>query len=290
MEEQIYSQPDDYDLEHATAEEDVGFYKAVASTWRPARVLELACGNGRVCFPLARSLAAWNGHLTGLDCSPEMLASARQKAARSSAAADRKIEWVEADMRLWQDEQAYDLIICPCASMSHLLTLDDQLAAWQSAYRNLAPGGRFLVAELMANLPVLADSQSLPARVVLELDSDTARENGGTSERLVRYRATRYFAHEQRASVRFLYDKLRHESAVAERFLSDYEAHIFYPREMELLFRISGFEVEHVWGDYHRGPLGPLSSQLIVVGRRPDTADKVNRDHAEAPAGPHRPV
>jgi SAM-dependent methyltransferase len=269
MQEQIYSEPDHYDLEHSTEEEDVGFYLALVAAWRPVRTLELACGNGRISFPLARQLARAGGRLTGLDSSPEMLASARRKSEDSAEPADRQIEWLEGDMREWRSQVPFQLILCPCASMSHLLELGDQIAAWRSAWRNLAPGGRFLVAEQMANLPVLADSQASPARVVLELDSDTVRQNGGTPERLVRYRATRYFAHEQRASVRFLYDKLRHESEIETRFLSDYECHVFYPRELELLFRVSGFDVEHIWGDYQRGKLGPLSRQLIVVGRKP---------------------
>ncbi|HWI58991.1 MAG TPA: class I SAM-dependent methyltransferase [Bacillota bacterium] len=269
MDEQIYHQPENYDLEHAQAEPDIGFFVGLLEEWRPQRVLELACGNGRVSFALARRLARWGGGLTGLDTSEPMLEAARRKAGESAEAADRQIHWIAADMRTWRAQEPFDLIVCPCASMSHLLALEDQIAAWQRAWENLVGGGRFVVAEQMANLPILAESQQNPPRAVVELDSDTVRTDGRVAERLVRYRATRYFAHEQRASVHFLYDKLHDESAVTERFVSDYECHVFYPRELQLLFLLAGFRVERLWGNYQRGRLGEASTQLIVAGTKP---------------------
>lgn len=268
MEEQIYRTPDDYDLEHAKPEPDVGLYVDLAREWKPPRVLELACGSGRISFPLARALAEFGGELTGLDRSREMLEASVEKAKKSPCPAAAGIRWVEADMRTWRSPEPFDLVLCPCASASHLLGLEEQISAWRAVHRNLAPAGRFLVAEQMANLPVLSDSLSSPPRVLLELDSDTARESGGRRVRLVRYRATRYFPHQQRASVRFLYDKLHEPSEISERFLSDYECHVFFPRELELLFRFTGFEIEHIWGDYRRNPLSQGSRHLIIVGRK----------------------
>lgn len=203
MEEQIYQSPKDYDLEHSRPEPDIPFYCGLVREWRSARVLELACGNGRVSVPLAIELQAWGGELTGLDSSLEMLEDGRAKEA-SKEPRGNNISWVEGDMRHWVGEKPFDLVFCPCASMSHLLDLEDQIAAWSAAWKNLAPGGRFVVAEQMANLPVLAESQHLPARAVVEIDSDTWRQGSAGCERLVRYRATRYYAHHQLAAVHFL--------------------------------------------------------------------------------------
>lgn len=269
MDEQIYHQPEIYDLEHARVEPDVGFFLELLREWHPQRVLEVACGNGRLLFPLARALARWEGKMVGIDLSEEMIRDARERAAASAVPSERRVEFHVGDMRAWLAPAGFDLILCGCASMSHLLALEDQLAAWKCAYTNLLRGGRFVVAEQMASLPAFAESMQTPPRALLEIDRDTSRGDGAQAERLVRYKATRYFAHEQRASVRFLYDRLFDPSAVAERFLSDYECHVFYPRELELLFRITGFEVEAIWGDYQRAPLRSQARELIVVGRKP---------------------
>jgi len=82
---------------------------------------------------------------------------------------------------------------------------------------------------------------------------------------LLRFKTTRYLAHEQRAEIRFLYDKFPDSSSV-DRYVSDFDCHVYYPREVELLFRLSGFGVEAWFGDYSMRPLRPSSRQLIGVG------------------------
>ncbi len=260
--QKIYAKPDAYDLEHAAPEPDVNFFTDLARRHKPKRILEIACGNGRVTIPLARAAKEWDGQVTGCELSAEMLSSARDK---DDA---RLVEWHEGDVREWRSDAPFDLIISPCASLSHLLQLDDQLAAWRTAAVNLRSGGRFVVAEVMANFPVLADSMQVPARTSVELDLDHADSHLGA--RLLRYRTTRYHAHEQRATVHFFYDKFEGgDDDAPERFVSDYQAHVYFPRELQLLFLATGFEIEDVWGNYDCGPLTHLSRQLIVSGIKP---------------------
>jgi hypothetical protein len=44
---------------------------------------------------------------------------------------------------------------------------------------------------------------------------------------------------------------------------------VYYPREVDLLFMLTGFEIESRSGDYCGRPLRKTSRQLIVTGRRP---------------------
>jgi hypothetical protein len=162
-------------------------------------------------------------------------------------------------------EAPFDLIITPCSSLWHLLTVDDQLAAWPSAHANLTPGGRFVADLTIASLPVYAESMQTPPRTTLEIDVDTC--DPITGARLLRYKTTRYRPHEQRAQIRFLYDKFPDGERV-DRYVSDFECHVYYPRELELLFRCTGFEVEARYGDSSGRRFGPTSRQVIMVGRR----------------------
>lgn len=263
--EAIYQRPEDYDLEHVGDTEDVEFFVSLVRRLRPKRVLELACGNGRVTLPLAEAGARHGFDVVGLELVPEMLAAAREKSAAAAPEERERLTLLEGDMRSWQAEEPFDLIVTPCSSMCHLLTLNDQLAAWRQAYENLVAGGRFIVDVVMADLSAYADSFRRPARELVEIDLDTFDEASGT--RLLRYKTTRYLAHEQRARIRFLYEKYVRD-AQPKHSLSDFESHVYYPRELELLYRHTGFQVETVYGDYRGRKPQAASPQMIYVGRK----------------------
>jgi SAM-dependent methyltransferase len=265
--ETIYERARDYDLEHEGDDEDVRFYEQLLARLRPRRVLELASGSGRVTLPLAQVVAAERLDCTivGLERSEAMLAEAERKRAELDAAVRQRVSFVCGDMRDWRADREFDLIVTPCSSLSHLLTLEDQLATWSRAHGNLAPGGRFLVDLAMPDLAAFAESMQTPPRTLLEVDVDT--EDPCTGERLIRYKTTRYFPDEQRAAVRFLYDKFIDGNRI-DRYVSDFACHVYFPREIELLFRLTGFTVESRYGDYRMRPPRPASRQLIVTGRR----------------------
>ena len=264
--EAIYQRPEDYDLEHVGDTEDIEFFISLLVRQRPRRVLELACGNGRVTLPLARAGAEHGFDVVGLELVPEMLEAAQSRVKGAESAVRDRLTLVQGDMRTWRAGEPFDVIATPCSSVCHLLTLEDQLAAWHSAFENLVPGGRFIVDVTMADLGGYAESFRSPARELVEIDLDTFDEPSKT--RLIRYKTTRYLANEQRARIRFLYDKYVGD-APPERTISDFESHVYYPREMHMLFLNSGFEVEAVYGDYRGRPLGPGSPQMIYSGIRP---------------------
>lgn len=73
---------------------------------------------------------------------------------------------------------------------------------------------------------------------------------------------------EQRAQIRFVYEKYRGKKAV-ERYIDDFKSHVYFPRELKLIFMHAGFEIESVYGDYARRELRSSSRQMIMVGRKP---------------------
>lgn len=261
MDQRIYHLPEEYDLEHAKREPDIGFYTELARRWRPKRILELGCGTGRVTIPLAEGVGAFCKSIVGLDREPAMLSAAQRKAAQSPAKA-KKLRWILADMRTWRSDEPFDLVIAPCSTLCHLPTVEDQLNTWDTAFLNLNVGGRFIADVSLADFAVFAESLQNPPRAIVQVDNDT---RAGAGQRLVRYKAVVYHAPEQRATVRHFYDEFSSDGNPA-RFISDYEAHVYYPRELELLFRMNGFTVESVWGDYHRGGLENRSRVLVMVG------------------------
>ena len=263
--EAIYERPADYDLEHEGDDEDVAFYVSLLDRWRPRRVMELASGTGRVTIPLARAAAESGIEIVGLDRKGPMLEEALRKHRELGLRERGALSFITADMRDWHTPEPFDLIVAPCSSLSHLLTLEDQIAAWRAAARNLGDGGRFVVDLTMPNLAAYADSMQSPPRAFVEMDVDA--RDPRTNTRLLRYKTTRYLPHEQRAEIRFLYDRFPSDEAV-DRYVSDFECHVYFPREVELLFRLTGFTVDTWFGDYSGRRLRATSRQLIGVGRK----------------------
>src|SRR5258708_18950823 len=263
---QLYRRPDEYDLEHLGDDEDIQFYVNLSRSLKPERVLELACGTGRITIPLAEEGARSGYSVVGLDTEPAMLKQAGQKLKRLPAAVRRRIKLVEGDMRTWRDRKLFDLIIIPCSSISHVLELRDQLAIWQRAFQNLSAGGRFVVETTMPNFAAYADSFANPPRTIVEIDRDVSDEKTGT--RLLRHRTTNYMPAEQRAQIRFVYEKYRGKNRV-DRYIDEFQSHVYFPREVQLLFLHAGFEIESVYGDYARRPLRSTSQQMIVIGHKP---------------------
>jgi SAM-dependent methyltransferase len=264
--EAIYRHPQDYELEHLGDTQDIEFFTTLVTRFQPKRVLELACGNGRVTLPLAQAGACEGFEVVGLEMVPEMLEVARNKQEGAEPEVRDRLSLQEGDMRTWQSPTPFDLIVTPCSSVCHLLTLEDQLAAWRCAYQNLVRGGRFVVDIAMADFGSYMDTVRSPPREWVEVDRDTYEAQ--TQTRLIRSKTTRYFAHEQRARIRYFYDKYVGQ-AQPERSVSDFESHVYYPREVELLFRHTRFDVEAVYGDYQRQPLKPTSTQMIFIGHKP---------------------
>ena len=94
-------------------------------------LLELGCGTGAVLAGLAPGL-----RVTGVDRSPEMLATAARNAATASL--------VEADITAFSLGARFDVVICVFDTLNHLPTFDSWLQAFGQVDAHLAEGGLFV--------------------------------------------------------------------------------------------------------------------------------------------------
>jgi SAM-dependent methyltransferase len=272
----LYRHPEEYDLEHLGDSEDVEFYVSLVRRLQSRKVLELGCGTGRITLPLAEQGAQLAFDVTGLDSQAEMLETAKKRLLEAPPKVRERLRLIQGDMRTWRSESAFDLIVIPCSSISHLLTLQDQLTVWNQCRRNLRPGGRFVVEITMPNMATFADSFNVPPRALVEIDVDKSDESDGV--RFIRRKTSRYLSHEQCAQTRFLYEKYQNGRAI-DGYIDDFAGHVFFPRELQLLFIHTGFEVEQTLGDYRGRPLKPNSPLIIMIGKLAgdDVADNRSR-------------
>lgn len=96
----------------------------------PGRALEAGCGAGAEAIWLAD--AGWQ--VTAVDVSSTALAAARERAG------DRTIEWIEADLTVWEPAESFDLVTSHYAHSSvSQLDLYVRIGSW------VAPGGTLLL-------------------------------------------------------------------------------------------------------------------------------------------------
>jgi ubiquinone/menaquinone biosynthesis C-methylase UbiE len=274
---EIYARPDLYDMEYEGASNhDARFFARLLARVRPRRVLELACGSGRVTFTLAAALP--RAEIVGVDSSIDMLGQAAMARDAAEPSVRERVSLVEGDMRDWPGTgDAFDAVVIACCSVSHLLTLDDRRRTWATAFRLLRPGGVFILDIRVPDLATLAEAQRVRPRALVDLDIDAVRRTSGEEGRLLRCTATTYEPHLQRADVRLLYDRFD-QRALAERLVTDFASHIYFPSELELLFLSAGFEIAQQYGDYRFVRFDRTSPYVVTVARRP-------RRSAGCPAG-----
>jgi ubiquinone/menaquinone biosynthesis C-methylase UbiE len=112
----------------------------------PARgedILDAGCGTGTLAIALKARLGA--GRSSGIDASPEMIAVAKDKAARTGADVDFRIAAVEA---LPYPDASFDLVTS--SLMLHHLPVDAKRNGLREIRRVLKPGGRFVALDFAA--------------------------------------------------------------------------------------------------------------------------------------------
>ncbi|HLZ63313.1 MAG TPA: class I SAM-dependent methyltransferase [Ktedonosporobacter sp.] len=260
---EYYERVSDYDLEYQSqSEQDVPFWRELVMRYTPQRVLELACGSGRIGLELLHSPGAFQ--LEGIDIAPEMLNAYRRKLEREPEALQQRVSLHEGDMSDYQlaHKGEFDLILLPFNSIAHLYEIEQQLATFKNTYDHLASGGRFVVDIMLPDIDYLSNALNRPSHVYLEDEIEGPEEEFS----MLLYSSRKYDPIEQVQHIVWTHEKFFH-SGENERYLTKLDMHIFFPRELQLLFLATGFGIEAIYGSYDWKPFGRGTRQ-IVVGRK----------------------
>jgi len=257
-----------YDLEDPS-ETGVAFYTALArETGGP--VLELACGTGRVCIPIARLGVA----VTGLDIVPGMLEQARRKSAGLPT------RWVAGDARAFDFGERFRLIFLTGNAFQAFLTRADQEALLERVRAHLHDDGLFAFETRNPHWPTRphADREG-------PVESATRQDDG-----LFAYLETRdqeeegqpytdLRGHEVRVTRTQVYDHVAQilhwttyrrwrESGQEHTRATRIAVRFAFPQELAALLHDNGFSILRQYGDWAGEPLTATSRSIIVVCRK----------------------
>lgn len=255
-----------YDIETGRHTEDIPYWEQLIDELRPASVLELGCGTGRLLRPIARRGLAHRPdfRLVGLDLSAALLAVARQRIGADPEFRD-VLRLVEADMSDFALEERFDLVIIAFNGLGFVVGPGRQRACLHAAQRHLAPGGRLAIDLIVPRVSYLAVSErTSPVR----LGEDLHDPAPGVA-RLLRYDTERYDPVRQVDDSIYQYE-LHHTDGRVERFSRDLSWQMTFPNELELLMEDAGLRVTERYGDYERSPFDRTSHLYLWIATGAD--------------------
>jgi len=241
----LSSQYDDwakvYDMIYGNYRDDVAFYVSEAKK-TDGRILEVACGTGRIYLELLKE------HLpvVGIDISEEMISTLKKKAQELGL----KPKVYTADMRDFRLEEKFALIIVPFRSFLYNLTTDDQLKALLNFKTHLMPGGRLILNFFYPDL-------------------EQMMSYGKESENLIVMDRGRYALREKS----FFVDEVNQIIETAAAIFKDkelfwkgtYRMALIYKKEFELLLRLAGFGKWSVYGNFDQRPLTSYKQEMVWI-------------------------
>lgn len=236
-----------YDLEYAH-DYDLPFWLSLAGR-EGGPVVEWGAGTGRI----AASLSEAGFDVTAIEVSEAMIEQGRAK--------NVSVEWVHGDMRSAKLGKRYKLGICAFNSFLCLRSGGDALTFLQNAREHLEPGG-LLGIEVSAFSP--EELSDAPGGTFLRHDF-TRELLRGTLER---FSVSRYDPATQLLSMRLFYEMYEREGRLAYKRMHELTIRAVGCGELELLLRLSGFEVEAIYGGFEGEPFMAGSDHLIALGRR----------------------
>jgi SAM-dependent methyltransferase len=230
-----------YEME-SVARRHLGFWRSLARRWRPARILDVGAGLGRITGAVARNAPA-----IGIDISLEMLARARRRLEPGSRA-----RFVAADMRRVAFAGGFDLIIAASDPFSHLTSSADRRQALRAVAEQLSGHGHFVLEGLYRS------------RRIFEPPERRIRHAAGV---LSISESWRPIGARQLWNARYRYRDRRGEGeeTIVE---ASFVARAWNPAEIRRCFASCGLVIEELWGDFDLRPFSRAATRLVVVARR----------------------
>lgn len=126
-----------YDL-NVQDQYDINYYLELAAQC-DGKILEFACGSGRVMLPFAK-----NGYeIHGIDISEGLLKRLQKNLNDIAPRFRHKISYEQADILTYSSDEKYDLIIFPATTICLIKGQEKIIKLFNNAYDLLSAGGKF---------------------------------------------------------------------------------------------------------------------------------------------------
>jgi SAM-dependent methyltransferase len=258
MEHDHYADGAWYDAEYVHIRADLPYYTRVASG-APGPILELACGTGRLSFPMAEAGAV----VHGIDVAEGMIREARRKRLRASAEVQSRLSFELADMRSARLGRRFAAVVLGFNTLMHMTEDADLAGALGTAREHLEPGGLFHL-DLYTPFPELLtrdpEGRFDPQQMI----------DPQTGERYLVTENNRYDPRRQLNTMRFYYQRVdRLGRPVGPERSTTVTLRVIFPRELDTWLTGAGFDVVEDWDDFEKSaPFSGKGGRRVIVARR----------------------
>ena len=241
--EPLYYNGRHYDAQHKNFAIDIPFYVEQSVKFGDP-ILELACGTGRVTIPIAKA----GFDITGIDISSSMLNSAAVDAAEAGA----KVNFVKSDIRSFNLDTKFQLIIFPFNAIAHLLDLKSVIATFLRVKKHLSKEGKFIFDFFNPSFDRLLrdESQRYPVDEYPDPDSN---------EKVILTENNYYDRATQINHIKWYYKIGEREE------VHDLDMRMFFPKELEALLQLNGFRIHDKYGDFDGSEFTSESPRQVII-------------------------
>jgi len=252
-----------YDAEYVHIRYDVPYYVRVAAETN-GRILELACGTGRLSIPMAQA----GTPVLGVDISPGMIAHANAKREKLPPGDQRRLEFRVGDMRSMRLGERFESVVLAFNTLMHMIDDDDLAAVLDTAREHLTDRGLFHL-DLHTPYPETSESRDPAARYDPQPMIDPY-----TRARYVVSENSSYDARRQINAMRFYYQAVDAQgNAIGPERCAKLELRVIFPRELDRWLHLHGFEVAGDWDDFDRKrPFSGSGGRRVLMVRKRSAA------------------
>ena len=193
---------------------------------RGGPILELGCGTGKLSIPLAQA----GFSVAGLDNSLALLQFAASKSG--------DVKWIAGDMRNFDLDERFALIMLPSNNLGHLHTPEDFESCISSVKRHLQPAGAFVIDVFVPNLKLLLRD----AAEEYVLDEYDDPEGQGQ----VRVMAQSSYE----PTTQIMRTKTIRKVVGQPDIVGSLDLKMYFPRELESLVKCNGLRFAARYGDH----------------------------------------
>ena len=238
---------------------DVSFYLDEARKAN-GQVLELGCGTGRILIPVAEAGVS----IFGIDNSPAMLKVARRKISGMCQDARQRIQCVEGDMRSFELDRKFDLVIIPYRSFMFMLTLDDRRKALACIHDHLLDHGRLIFNFFDPGVDEIATNSRSAGGILKYVRSFDHSVSGN---RFALHESKQFDPEEQTLDWFMFFEETNPDGRLISKTSLALNFHYFNRYEVQHLLELYGFEIEALYGDFQRGPFRHGNEQIWVASK-----------------------
>jgi SAM-dependent methyltransferase len=218
-------------------------------------ILELGCGTGRVLAELAK----WDFQVTGLDNDPWMLDWIRNNL---PSHLQKRVSLIEADMRHFDLERQFPLVIVPCNTFAFFDDVDS-LEVLRCIRKHLTPSGQATIVvpnpekylKTSQVVTEMEEAQDEPVLILIEPISGNpvqvyAIEKPDYERRIIH--------------VTWAFDELSPDGR-AQRYQYEISYHLRSIEDTVLLIDNAGLSLRGIFGDYRYGSYKPSSDEILFL-------------------------